>query len=297
MVSKYFIGVDIGGTKVTAGVVTESFKIFESLSRLPTEVNRSREDVLNTIESAIREAVYLNNISFENVEGIGIGTPGPLNITTGEILNPENLKPLNFFNIKKYFSEKLNKCVRVNNDASCFILGELLAGEGKGYRTIIGLTLGTGTGCGLIIDGKLYNGATGTSGEVWKTPFLSGNIEDYTSAKGIKKFYFKRTGRILLAKEIADLAENNDNNAVQSWKEYGRHLGRAVSGFINLLDPDITILGGSLSKSFRLYKEEFFYTLKKYINEKPMGNLKVKISDSGERGAVIGAAALFSKNC
>ena len=173
-----------------------------------------------------------NKISVDNIIGIGIGAPGPIDINTGEILDPENLPSLNFFNIREYFSGKYKTEVKLNNDAACFVLGEHIAGKGKGYKNVVGLTLGTGTGCGLIINGKLYNGSTGTSGELWKTPYLEGDIEDYTSAKAVRNFFYKLGSETLSAGKIAELAEKGNKNALESWAEFGWHLGILISWLI-----------------------------------------------------------------
>ena len=293
MALKYFIGIDLGGTKITAGLVSRSFKIFGKILRKPTESHKSRDVVLKNIESIVSEVAEVNKISVDNIIGIGIGAPGPIDINTGEILDPENLPSLNFFNLREYFSGKYKTEVKLNNDAACFVLGEHIAGKGKGYKNVVGLTLGTGTGCGLIINGKLYNGSTGTSGELWKTPYLEGDIEDYTSAKAVRNFFYKLGGETLSAGKIAELAEKGNKNALESWAEFGWHLGILISWLINVLDPDIVILGGSLSKSFKFFEKNLKYVIKKSINKKPLENLKVEVSDLGEKGAIIGAASLF----
>lgn len=289
---QYFIGIDLGGTKITAGLVSRNFEIFGEIVRKETESYRSRNVVLENIENTISGVIRANKKSLEDVIGIGIGTPGPIDLETGKILNPENLLPLNYFNLKEYLFKKFKIEIKLNNDAACFVLGEHIAGKGKEFDNIVGLTLGTGTGCGLIINGKLYNGATGTSGEIWKTPYLDRNIEEYTSAKAVRSFFYKRKGENLRAGQVADLAEKGDKFALETWSEYGKHLGILISGLINVLDPEAVILGGSLSKAFKFFENDLKEILEKNINKKPLENIKIEVSDLGEEGAIIGAAAL-----
>ncbi|MFC1725351.1 ROK family protein [candidate division KSB1 bacterium] len=293
---KYVAGVDLGGTKISAGIVSEELELLKNIITVPTESDSSKERILGNIENAVISAFEINEIAFDSLSGIGIGSPGPLNLKSGEILNPENVKPLNYFNIKKYFSDKFNIKVLVNYDSSCFVLGELFAGKARNMKNIIGLTLGTGTGCGIICNGVLYNGATGTSGEIWKTSYLDGNVEDYTSAKAVRKLFYKKTGKEIPAKRISELAEKKDHSALMTWKEYGRHLGMLVSGLINFFDPDAVILGGSLSRSYKFFKDDLIEVLKASINKGPLENLKILVSDLGEKGAVIGAAVLFNES-
>ena len=196
--------------------------------------------------------------------------------------------------------EKLEKIfgikTTINNDANCFVLGETLFGAGKDCSIAYGVTLGTGFGSGIVMNKKIYNGATGTASEIWYFRYNGGIIEDYISGKGIQNIYKKLTDNQLEPPEILAKAKNGESPAVTAWKEFGKHLGIALSYVVNVLDPEVIIVGGSLSNAFGFFIDSLRETLTKHIHDKPAQHLKIKLNTLGELGGVIGAASLGFEN-
>jgi glucokinase len=286
------IGVDLGGTKIMTGAVDTSGKIIGESFIIPTGGNDPKEMILERIYLSIDSVLKNNNLNIENIAGIGIGSTGPLDAKNGIILECPQLPNMHYFPLKKAIQEKYNIPVYMNNDANALILGESILGAGKGNNIVLGFTLGTGLGCAIVIDGKLLMGATETAGEIWTSPYGKGIIEDVVSGSGVSKIYQKLTNKNLLAKEIADLARSNDNEAINAWQEFGRALAFAMAWSINLIDPDIIILGGSISSAIDLFGETMNSFLKKNICPVPASKIKIVQAELGNKAGYIGAACL-----
>jgi glucokinase len=191
------------------------------------------------------------------------------------------LKLLEHRDIKEYIENKYRIPVRLENDANCFIVGEHICGAGKNYSDCVGLTLGTGIGCGIILDGQLRRGSTWHCGEIFDIK-LGNNLvlEDILSARYITE----QTGTVD-AKESAYLANSGDKKSISVWNEYGKWLGWIISVINRVIDPEIFILGGSLSLSYNLFYKEM---------RRNIDNIKTKIvvSKLKEKSAVIGASLI-----
>jgi len=288
---KYVVGVDLGGTKISCGVVSERGDIVNETITIPTEADKPREYVIENIRKCIEEV--LNKNPEIPISGIGIGSPAPLDSEKGVILTPQNLPTLHGCNLKEEVEGISSLLVRIDNDANCFVLGEALFGAGKGFSIVTGLTLGTGLGCGIVIDGRTFKGATSTSAEIWKNPYLDGNFEDKVSGRGIEWAYRKRGGEGISAKEIGKRAREGERIAIEAMEEFGYHLGIVISFMVNLLDPHIVVLGGSIQKDFDLFKYSMITATNLNINPVPQEHLMIKKSRLGDSAGIIGAASLL----
>lgn len=246
------IGVDLGGTKIEA----------IALERGGREVFRKRIAAPQGDYAATLGAVV--SLVKEVGEGsIGIGMPGSLSPKTGLVRNA-NSTWLNGRPLKQDLEKALGRTVRMANDANCFALSEAVDGAGKGASVVFGVILGTGCGGGVCVDGKVVAGANGVGGEWGHNPLpLPGEkdlplptcwcgrtacLETYLSGSGLSRDHELRTGQRLKAEEVAALAD-------ESLSRYEERLARALAGVINLLDPDVIVLGGGMSKVRRLYTE------------------------------------------
>jgi len=292
MKPSYALGVDLGGTKISAGIVSRSGEITGDITKIPTEPEKPAEGIVSNICFAIEKTLKTAGCSLDNLDGIGIGSPGPLDIDNGIILTPRNLPSLHNFALKEAISKRLNTPVYINNDGNLFVLGESWFGGGRDANIVYGVTLGTGFGSGFVINKKIFNGSTGTAAEIWCFPYRDGIIEDYVSGRGITKSYKDKTGKEIEPKEIADNALKGDLAAVKVWIEFGEHLGVALSYAVNVVDPEIIIIGGSISKNFNLFSESLDKTLRKHINPIPAQRLKVVPAQLGDNAGLIGAACL-----
>ena len=246
------IGIDLGGTKVEAlALDAAGAEVFRK--RVPTP-RGDYGGTISTVAGLVRDAG----------EGtVGIGIPGALSRRTGRVKNA-NSTWLNGQPLKEDLERALGRPVRIENDANCFALSEAVDGAGKGARVVFGVILGTGVGGGIVVDGKVITGADAIAGEWGHNPLPAptaddlphpdcycgrkGCIETYLSGPGLSNDQERRTGKRLTAEEIVKLGD-------ESLSRYEERLARALAGVINVLDPDVIVLGGGMSKVARLYTE------------------------------------------
>ena len=290
--NKIYIGVDFGGTKILTGAITEEGKVICEPIKIPTDSSQKAEIILGNIIKSI-ESVLLRiekkNVTFS---GIGLGVTGPLDIKKGIILQCPQLPTMHFFPLRKAIEKYFDVPVYMNNDANCLIFGETLFGSGKGKKNVIGFTLGTGLGCAIILDKQIFEGSTGSAGEIWTSSYGNGIIEDYVSGAGVSKIYKQICHQEKSALDIAMLAEKGNVNALKTWDEFGRHLAVAISWTINLIDPNIVILGGSIANAHKFFSSSLERKLRDKICPVPSEKTKIVCAKLGANSGFIGAAAL-----
>ena len=292
MIEKAILGVDLGGTKISCGIISTRGEILGKPYTIPTGGRDSEKAIINRIFSAIEKALGLARLKITDIAGIGIGATGPLDIKEGLILECPFLPTLNYFPLRKRVHEKFKIPVIMNNDANCFALGECFFGAGREYKIVLGYTLGTGLGCATVINSTIYSGATQHACEVWPSPYRNETIEHFVSGRGISRMYREFGGENLSALEIAQLAYNGDKSAKQTWEQFGEHLAYAISWGINTVDPDIVILGGSIANAIDLFAPAMEQFLRKYICPLPADRTKVVKTQLGDHAGLMGAASL-----
>ena len=276
------IGVDIGGTNIRCGVVSKDKKLV-SCKEKKIKNKFSKKSIINQLTSVLDE--YYSR----DIKGIGIGVPALVNLKKGIFYEADNLPGLGIVPLKKILEKRYKIPVLINNDANCFALAEKHFGSARNYRNIVGVIIGTGFGAGLVINNKLYCGNNCAAGEFGKIIFKDKTIEDYCSGKFFIKKY-KLTGE-----ELYNLAMKNNKKALNAFNEFGKNLGLGISMVINSIDPEIVVLGGSISKSYMFFKRTMFMSLKKYSYNQVYKNIKIKPSKIKNAG-VLGAVSLFFDN-
>jgi len=274
---KNMIGVDLGGTNIRAGRITED-KIIR-LTKFSTPSKGSVEEVLDQIYAAVDECFDASTIS------IGVGVPSVVDVEKGIVFDVTNIPSWKVVPLKALLEKRYGVPVCVNNDANCFAVGEKYFGKAKSYKNIVGVTLGTGLGCGLIFNGKLYEGSNCGAGEFGNIPYLSHNIEYYCSGQ------FFSDEKKVKAVDIFHLAQKGDASALNLFTEYGYHLGEALKSILYAYDPEVVILGGSVSRSFDFFKDAMYQVLQGFAYSSVLANLKIDVSEL-ENSAIFGAAAL-----
>ena len=217
-------------------------------------------------------------------EGIVILIPSRITMTLDFI---QNVK------LKEELESRCSTTVLIENDANLFALGEWYQQKQNSKSVFGGITLGTGLGFGIIINGEIFSGAHGLAAEYAISPLDHGNWETYVSISGIKKISEKHTREKLDPKELSEMAKNNNPDAIAAWDEFGRHLGLAVSHFINMIDPEIISIGGGISKSFDLFKASMENTVKEFSPSYNNFNTKIIESNHKELSSQLGAALLL----
>jgi len=293
MEKKVVVGIDFGGTKLKFGLVLDDGKILGETLTLPTQSDRRGDEIVGTIIEGIERVVQDSNLSTQQLKGIGIGSPGPLDLKKGMILEAPNLPTLHRFPLKQTLESYFNLPVAINNDANCFVLGEACFGSARHASIVCGATLGTGFGCGIVIDRKIFEGSTGTAAEVWRSPYADHNFEEYGSARAITRIYQQITDQEWEAREIFAFAQENDQDAIAAWSEYGVHLGKILAIITNLLDPDIIVIGGSVSHAWQFFFNSMIENLHDNINQAPREHLQIVRAALGDNAGLLGAAALL----
>ncbi len=316
MGSKLIIGIDIGGTNTKIGFVDLHGNVTFSLQIKTPILEKAQDGVLNICQELNRFQEE-NNIDRKNIVGIGIGIPGLLDTKTGILITSPNIPDWNNSPLKKYFQQFLSLPVSLENDANAMTMGEFYFGHGKKYSDIICLTLGTGIGGGVVVNGKLLKGADGVAGELGHITVVQdkglrcgcgsrGCLEAYAGSIGI----VKRTENALrdfptssLAKHyqqkkitpeiIFNYAKEEDDLARRILAETGRYLGIAIANLINIFNPECIILGGGVAGAHPFLLPEIQREIDKRAFKVPAQRATIAISKLGYEAGVLGAAGAF----
>jgi len=291
MSRKPAVGIDLGGTKIHAGVVAPGGEILGEV-RVPTEADRETDVVVGNMVSAARKAMDEAGVGPDAVDGVGLGSPAPLNINTGVLISPNNLPSLHGFPVVERLSETLGIPVTLDNDANCLGLAEARFGAGKGAEVCCGLTLGTGMGAFMVVRGQVYGGPHGAGVEIWCSPYRGNFVEEKVSGRGISRTYYKLSEKEASARELASMARNGDEAALETWREFARDTAVPVAWLSNMGDPDVFVLGGSIGKAWDLFGETLVREARKYINEVTRDALRIVPGELGDAAGMLGAAAL-----
>ena len=252
----YRIGVDLGGTKTEGVLVDEEFQVIER-KRVPTNQTNGYESILNTIKDLVNDLKKNNEKT-----SIGICTPGALSKESGFIKN-SNTQCLIGKDLKNDLEKILNQELLIENDANCFALAEVKLGAAKTHNTVFGVIMGTGVGGGLVINGKIHTGRTNIAGE-WGHHCIKPNgnecycgrkgcVETYISGPALEKKWNELTNQIT---SVSEIVKNSQGDAYKTWKnEFLENFGLSMANVIDILDPDVIVLGGGLSNIPFLYDE------------------------------------------
>lgn len=265
---KYGFGVDVGGTTVKIGLLDESGTLVDKFE-IPTQTENGGERILPDIAQAVERTIAKHKLTKEDITGIGIAVPGPVN-DEGVVNRCVNLN-WGVFNLHEALGALTGLRVKGGNDANCAALGEYWKGGGAGCRSAILITLGTGIGGGVILDGKVLSGSHGSGGEIGhitvsapdKAPCTCGKcgcVERYASANGIVRVTRKRLAETdepstlrglseLTSKDIFAAAKSGDAFAVDTLELVFDYLGEALANACCVCDPERVILGGGVSKA------------------------------------------------
>lgn len=294
------LGIDLGGTKIE-GIILKSDKEPIEIERLRinTEEDKGYNQIINNIKRLVDTLENKVNYKFKK---IGIGTPGTLDPET-QLLKNSNSQNLNNKSIKSDLENLLGKKVNIENDANCFALAETKFGAVKDQmphaKIVFGVIIGTGVGGGIIIDNKILYGKQGIGGE-WGHTIIKddgemcycgkkGCVESVISGRALQKYYTSLSGKKLSFKDIYKNIET-DLNAKKTLKRMITYFGKGLSNVVNIIDPDIIVLGGGLSNTNELY-DQGYQELKKYVFN-PTFKTKIIKPKLGDSAGVYGAALL-----
>jgi glucokinase len=276
--STKIIGIDLGGTHVRAGVVSEGR--LENIASVRIPSDGAVDEVLRVIFQLVDPLID------GNIKAIGIGVPSVVDVEKGIVYDVQNIPSWKVVELKKLMEERYRLPVLINNDANCFALGEKYFGKGQKAHSLIGLTIGTGLGAGIIINDKLYPGLNTGAGEFGCVDYLDKYYEYYASGQFFENCYHTN-GEVVFQK-----AQSGDPLSTMILEELGTHIGNAIKMILYTYCPELIILGGSISKSYSFFEKTMWQRIHTYIYSNTLEHFHLEISEL-ENGGVLGAAALY----
>lgn len=313
------IGIDLGGTNIKVGVVNEKYEIVGK-SSIKTNLPRPAEAIADSIAEAVELALENAGVTLADVNSVGIGTPGAANRNSGIVLYSNNLG-FNNVNLGEMLKQRLDKDIYVENDANAAAYGEYLAGAGKGYDNVVVITLGTGVGGGIIIDGKIYTGFNFCGAEIGHTVIEYNGRPCSCGRKGCFEAYASATALINFTKEA--MLDNPDSklweiaggidgvdgktafDGMRAGDEAGKkvvetyisYLGCGLTNVVNIFQPQMLLIGGGVCKEGENLTKPLEEIIKRdaYCID-PDCSTKLDIAKLGNDAGIIGAAFLCNLN-
>ncbi|MEZ6141952.1 MAG: ROK family protein [Zavarzinella sp.] len=315
--NRNFVGLDVGGTTMKAAVVQESGKVFPHAT-LPTEAAKGQEHGLQQMYATIRAAVSTAGLSISDISGIGVATPGTMDLSAGLILDPPNLKPWRNVPVRDSIQKEFQVPTAFQNDANAAAFGEFWAGAGKGTVSMVMFTLGTGIGGGIVIDGKIMEGRHSHGGEIGHMGIQMtdgrlcgcgrrGCLEAYASATSVVKRaqeavelsnqpsllreQLAATDEELPAKVVFQAANQGDEIARRIVDETAYYLAVGAMNMMHVIDPDMIVYGGGMTAAGEPFLQRIQFYIKQLAFPVPAENTTVRYASLGSDAGFIGAAA------
>lgn len=309
--SKYAFGVDIGGTTVKIGFFEDNGTLLEKWE-IPTVTTNNGEAILPDVAKSLLEKLEEKQISKEQIVGIGVGAPGAVDSEGTLVTGAVNLG-WGAFNIPEMLRQYIDIPVKAVNDANAAAFGEMWKGGGKGYRNMVAVTLGTGVGGGIIVNEQIVVGATGAGGEIGHIHIkddetvtcncgCKGCLEQYASATGIVRLAERRLAKddkesvlrniTLSAKAVFDAVKQGDSVALEIAEEFGDFLGKGLSIVAGVVNPEIFVIGGGVSKAGDILLKYIEPAYKKY-SFVGLHKAKFALATLGNDAGIYGAAGLI----
>lgn len=310
------IGIDVGGTNVKIALVDSNGKIGYS-NTIPTRAEMGYEYTINNMKQAIRDLLTETKLSAKDIEGIGFGLPGQVDFKSGVVRLITNIPGWVEIPLAKMIEDEFHIPTRIDNDVRCAALGELNFGAGKGCQNLICITVGTGIGSGLIVNGKLVRGAANAAGEIGHIklqmhdgpicgcgdtgcmeafasgPAIVAMAEDYIKGGKSTKFREMANGNDITPFIVAEAAKAGDAVAKRIFTRMGEYIGIGMASVVNLLNPERIIVGGGVADAGDILMTPLKETIKKRAMKIAGETVEVVPAQLGNTAGVIGASLLI----
>ena len=311
----YRIGIDVGGTGIQVGIVNEKFQIVAEQS-IVTQTDIPFEEQVQHIANCVKQVVSQYKLSLEEIESVGVGIPGIASAKTGEIINCTNMG-WHHVPFRDEFARHISRPIFIENDANVAALAESVAGVSAGTSSSVFITIGTGIGSGIIINNRIWSGSHGIGGELGHVifdlngiPCTCGNhgcLERYCSATALIRMGREAAGAnpnsglmkavngnlsLIEAKTVIDCARAGDPLAKSIYRTYIRYLSQAIASVINLIDPELIVLGGGVSKAGDFLLDPINAEYPQYVVYRDQEIPPVRLAVLGSKAGIIGAAML-----
>ncbi|MGN1159682.1 MAG: ROK family protein [Lachnospiraceae bacterium] len=317
---KYRVGIDLGGTNIKAGIVNEDQQIVRE-SSIPTLVERGALPIMEDMAELVERLLAEEGLTKEHVAGIGIGSPGMIDAASGTVVYSNNFDWENV-PLGAYLEEKLGLPVRVSNDANCAALGEVKAGAAKDCRNCVMITLGTGVGGGVVMEGRIFEGGHAGGAELGHTTLIAGGEPCTCGRNGCFEAYASATALIrdtkraaqaneksmiwrlcdgdlekIDGKTVFDAMQTGDETARRVVKQYLTYLGEGIVNMVNIFRPDKVLLSGGVCNQGK----NLTVPLQEYVQKNSFAKEKgyvpeIAIATLGNLAGILGAAALVEEN-
>ena len=302
---KHVVGVDIGGTNIKLGLVSPQGKVISRSYFSTRPFISSKKKLVDHIAEEIKKIIISNGLKANDIAGVGVGLPGLIDYTKGIVRFLPNIPGWKNVPLKSILQRKLNLPVFVDNDVKLITLAEWKLGAGLGVKNLICLTLGTGVGGGLVLDNRLYRGPGNAAGELGHIPLNEKGLPCNCGGFGCFETYVGNKYLYALASRIMNkpsmttpkmfaLANQGNVKAIRFWHEAATRIGNGLVGVINLLNPELIIIGGGIANN----EKYLFPTIKAIIKKRAMSlqgaMVKIKRVKFGDDAGIIGAYVLVS---
>lgn len=301
MVKKFIIGIDLGGTNLKIALLDLKYKIRKK-EGLSTKRFIMKKSLIQALIDSINKIIKDNDLNRSNILGIGLGLPGPVDIKQGIVHFLPNIPGWKEVNLKSTLEKKLRLPVFLDNDVNLMTLAEFRLTAVRRFKNIVCLTLGTGVGGGIIINGKLYRGANNASGEIGHIPVNEKGprckcggiacLEAYIGNNRIIREARELFRQNISLEELSKLAKKQNKKALRLWSQVGRRLGIALAGIVNLLNPEVIIIGGGVAQAGKVLFDEVKGTIAKRAMSVQAKQVKVFKAVLGNDAGLLGAAIL-----
>ena len=274
------IGIDLGGTKLNAGLV-QNGKILKTCRKdLPQDkVECDSQAIIDLVIDAVAK------LFSSDLKGIGVGVPSVVDREHGVVYDVQNIPAWQEVPLKNILEKEFNVPVFIDNDANCFAIGEKFYGKGQKYQHFVGITIGTGIGGGIITAGHLAQDSNCGSGEFGEMYYLDARLEDYCSGQ----FFLHKYN--IDGKELDAKARAGDAHALKIFQEFGYHLGRAIKMIMCAIDPQAIIIGGSIANSREFFEGPMREEVANFTYPRSAQRLKIEFS-TVNHSPLLGAAAV-----
>jgi glucokinase len=278
MAAGAIVGVDLGGTSVRAARVVGGAVVARAARPVPSAA--AAEVVLAAVLDTAAEVLDAS------VAGIGCGVPSVVDVERGIVYTVEHIPSWREVPLRDAFERRFGVPAAINNDANAFAVGELHFGAGRGFRHMVGVTLGTGVGAGVVIDGRLYSGANCGAGEIGALPYRDSTLEQHCASH----FFTRAAG--VGGDAVCARAAGGDAEALRLLHAYGREVGHAVTVVLYAFDPELVVLGGSIARAFPYFADGMRERLREFAYQHALARVRIVPSALAD-AALLGAAALF----
>ncbi|WNB93546.1 ROK family glucokinase [Bacillus sp. NEB1478] len=316
---KWLVGVDLGGTTIKIAFITMDGHIVEKWE-IPTNIENDGKSIVKDIAESIKNQLELLSETKEKLAAIGMGAPGFIDMKTGFIYHAVNIGWRDY-PLKEELEKETGLTVIIDNDANIAAIGEMWRGAGDGEGNLLMVTLGTGVGGGIIVNGHIMHGTNGMAGEIGHITSIpeggascncgkTGCIETIASATGIARIAKEKaqsdkssalykilsdTGE-LIAKDVAEAAENGDNAAIETLDEVSFHLGLVIANLSNSINPGKIVIGGGVSKAGDILMSRLEKQFRRFALPRVAEGAELKVATLGNDAGIIGGAWLAKHN-